>query len=138
MSEVPKFNGTAFARWLRRYQESEGFMWKDVAHRGGLGRGTMTSLVNNSSGSDYDPAIGIIARVAHGLQLDFGYVLSKAGLPVGKARMDTFSPREREVMVEALGLALKEYHGIFTADAYHALTRLQSELNDTFPPRSKI
>lgn len=107
----PTFNGPAFAKWLRRWKESENLGWNDIAQRSGLHESTLNLLARGvpqksaqSRGqTEINPGITTIARLAHGLGLEFGYVASKAGIQGGGAdRWEHFGSAERALLTKAL------------------------------------
>lgn len=111
MTAFPTFDGPAFARWLKRWKEAEGLSWSDVAERSGiaigtiqlLARGTPSKQARDRGQTGLNPGIATIARLAHGLGLDFGFVASKAGLLGGGAdRWENFNRAERALLARLL------------------------------------
>jgi transcriptional regulator with XRE-family HTH domain len=107
----PTFNGPAFAKWLRRWKESENLGWGDIAERSGLHESTLNLLARgkpqkaaqNRGQTEINPGITTIARLAYGLGLEFGYVASKAGIQGGGGdRWEHFGTAERDLLTKAL------------------------------------
>jgi transcriptional regulator with XRE-family HTH domain len=105
------FDAPRFASWLRRWKEAEGLEWGDIAKKGGLSTSALHELARGTprthgTGRDrakgINPSVTIMARVAMGLGLDLGYVLSKAGLGTGSDRWSNFSRDDRRLLVAAL------------------------------------
>src|SRR4051794_26294925 len=108
-SSLPTFDGPRFAVWLRRWCEAEGLTFTEVARRSGLSRGMVTQLARGTqraglhgrNGARIDPAASTLAKLAHGLGMDFVYVASKAGLDRDHSRWASFSRHEREILLQA-------------------------------------
>lgn len=110
-NDPPTFDAERFAKWLRRWKEAEGLEWGEIAQRSGLGVGTIQLLARGRPSkkaiergqTELNPGIATIARLAHGLGLEFGYVASKGGILGGGAdRWEHFSKAERTLVHHAL------------------------------------
>lgn len=121
---LPRFDAPGFAAWLRRYRDAEHLEWKQIAVRSGIHYSTLMNVArgaNQRIGARTDPSATTLARLAHGLGLDFNYVAFKAGLLPGGdvSRFAAFSTRERETLLAGL---------MYTSDE-----RLRAELRATLP-----
>lgn len=121
-SAPPAFDGPGFAKWLRRYMESEGLGVAEVARRAGLHpgmlhllrRGTPSSTAAAKGQKALHPAIETIAAVAHALELQFSYVASKAGFDSEGDRMANFSFGELSALAELLDCEVSEIDELIT------------------------
>lgn len=107
----PTFDAERFAKWLRRWKAAENLEWAEIAERSGLHVSTLHQLARGTpqrhravrGQREVNPGIVTIARLAHGLGLEFGYVASKGGLFGGGAdRWEHFSRLERALVDSAL------------------------------------
>lgn len=123
---LPAFDGPRFAAWLTRWRDHERLRWVDIADRSGisysivqqLARGAPQASARARGQVDIDPRITTVARLAHGLDLEFGYVASRGLVNAGSgsSRWGNFSKPEREALLLALrrqeggAIALKLLH----------------------------
>lgn len=107
----PKFDGVAFAAWLRRWKDAHDLEWSEIAKACGLHDSTLKQLANGKpqkgardrGQTEINPAINTLARLANGLGLPFAFVASKGGIyGGGVGRWDHFTEVERAVIESAL------------------------------------
>jgi hypothetical protein len=117
----PKFDGQRFSVWLPKGLRSQDMTIRNLADRSGLDRTTIDLLLaRGRSGPDGvgrfagrhrprapSPAFNTIAAIAHGMELEFGYVASKAGVDPGGDRWMNFSAAERRVLRICLGAVVE-------------------------------
>lgn len=125
---LPRFDGPRFASWLRRYRDAERLEWTTIAQRSGIHYSTLMSLVRGQvQGSQHstDPSATTLARLAHGLGLDFTYIAAKAGLlGDGEApRHSAYNDREREALLT----------GLSGLPGTTLIVRLRNELRGSLP-----
>lgn len=108
---LPSFDAPRFAMWLRKWKAAERLEWGTISKRSGLHSGTLQQLARGipqkgareRGQTTMDPRITTIARLAHGLDLDFAYVASKGGLHAGAGdRWESFSNAERTLLQHVL------------------------------------
>lgn len=111
---APAFDGPKFAKWLRRWMSAEDLQSPDLAQRSGLSVGMIHDLrrgapapwqvrnAGRTSPKTYD--INSIAKVAHGLGLEFSYVAAKGGLGGESDRWAMFTALERDAIASRLGV----------------------------------
>jgi transcriptional regulator with XRE-family HTH domain len=140
--QLPTFDGPAFASWLRRWRDAERLDWATIAERSGLStsiiqqlaRGIPQKNARERGQVDIDPRITTIARLAHGLDLEFGYVASKAGLaPHDGGRWSAFTADERLELARVLRDELDLHAAVGSDPPAPELRRLLDELEDTLP-----
>lgn len=106
----PEFDGVKFAERLRRWQQSEGVSVAQLAERSGLANGTIALMRRGVPVADaaakgqtaIAPSVNTIAKIAHGLRLQLGYVASWAGLDSSSDRWSNFSESERLAIALAI------------------------------------
>lgn len=108
------FDGPKFAKWLRRWMSAEDLQSPDLAQRSGLSVGMIHDLrrgapapwqvrnAGRTSPKTFD--INSIAKVAHGLGLEFSYVAAKGGLGGESSRWAMFTALERDAIASRLGV----------------------------------
>lgn len=112
-ADLTTFDAPRFAKWLRKWKDAERLEWKEIAERSGLHLSTVLQLARGhpqryravKGQREVNPGIVTIARLAHGLDLEFGYVASKGGIFGGGAdRWEHFSEAERTLIEHALSV----------------------------------
>ncbi len=118
---ITAFDAVAFGKWLRGTRESQGLSKQELADKAQLRTNSLGEIENASRQrrGEYSttiPSVELFARLAHGLGVELGYVLYKAGFEVGihdvnMARLDRVeavlsllderSPGMRKAMAEA-------------------------------------
>lgn len=115
--DPPRYDGPAFASWLRRAMEMEGLTVADLAARSGihptmlntLRRGIPTQQALDKGQTALHPSIESIAAVAHGMDLEFAYVASKAGFGGAGER---FTASEARGLAELLGVEASDLEDV--------------------------
>jgi transcriptional regulator with XRE-family HTH domain len=139
VTPLPTYDAERFGSWLKRWRASEGLDWGDISERSGLhtstlhqlARGTVQAKRGSTGGNAIDPKITTLARLAHGLGLDFSYVVSKSGLISDGDRWGNFSAKERRELYRALRLAQR----VLGEDSAE-LHRMLGELEPSTTPQS--
>jgi transcriptional regulator with XRE-family HTH domain len=138
----PTFDSQKFGAWLRRWRQAEGLEWSEIAERSGLNRGTLQTLARGTPNKaarergqiDLNPGVVTLARLADGLGLELGYVLSKGGLTVGSDdRWDHFSKAERALIRQHLSTTLVDTDDDEQQHRENLVHQLDSTLDQEVP-----
>lgn len=136
------FDGPRFGQWLTRWKEQAGFDWEELADKASLHISTIHNFRRGTPQSNrgrspkvvsINPPINSLIRLARALDMELGYLVSKAGVASYGDRWQNFSHSERLVLTAVLRQHLAIEHATGIAPSSKYTRQLLEQLEATLP-----